>query len=86
VDWWLSPQYKVVFSAGTVAESEEFEAVFDAPENLRERFLGARKSLPRQSDRMEFVNKIAEKFNGLMQRKQTYLHDELLKIRKWTRA
>ena len=83
---WLSPQYKVIFSAETQVSVPELEVVFDAPKNMKERFFGTRRSLPFGEDRMKFVKDIADSFNVLMSDNRPYMEGELLKIRKWLNA
>lgn len=83
---WLSPKFKVVYSAGVANTNRELETVFDAPESIKERVVGARKSLPDVDDRMEFVSKIAKQFNHLMSTRRSYMDGELKKIMGWMSA
>jgi hypothetical protein len=83
---WLSPKFKVVYSAGARNSDPDLESVFDAPENMKERLLGARKSLPDEQDRMQFVAKIAKQFNFLMSSRRKYMESELQKILSWVSA
>ena len=83
---WISPQFKVVYSAMPKTEDPNLETVFDAPKGVADRFSGAKKSLPNQEDRMEFVVQIAKKFNGLMTTKRAYMDGELRKIHAWLNA
>jgi hypothetical protein len=83
---WLSPMFKVIYSASPHNGNPELETVFDAPENLAERFLGKIKSLPNCEDRMVFVRKIATDFNFLMDNKRSYMDGELRKIARWINA
>ena len=83
---WISPKFKVIYSASPENTNPELEAVFDAPDSLISRFTGAIKSLPNQEDRMAFVAQIAEKFNKLMLVRQDYMEKELRKISAWVTA
>lgn len=83
---WLSPKFKVVYSAGSHSQGAEFETVFDAPDGVVERFSGVTKSLPNQQDRMAFVAEIAKDFNYLMENKRPYMDGELRKISNWRNA
>ena len=57
-----------------------------APTGVIDRFTGAKKDLTNQVDRMEFVKKIAIKFNDLMSNKRPYMESELRKIQEWKNA
>ena len=83
---WLSPQFKVIYSFAPKTNDPNLQTVFDAPDGLKDRFTGAKKSLPNKDDRMEFVNKIAKKFNGLMSTDLPYMEGELRKIQGWLNA
>lgn len=83
---WLSPKFKVIYSAGAMNNDPALETVFDAPTGIAERFFGERKSLPNAADRMEFVENIAKQFNHLMQTRRDYMEAELHKIRTWMAA
>lgn len=83
---WLSPKFKVVYSANAHNENPELETVFDAPHNAKEQFLGKIKSLANSDDRMHFVRDIANEFNYLMSKKRSYMDGELRKIARWTNA
>lgn len=83
---WLSPKFKVIYSANAKNDDSTLETVFDAPVGMAERFFGDRKSLPNAADRMEFVESIAKQFNHLMQTRRDYMEAELRKIRTWTAA
>jgi hypothetical protein len=83
---WLSPKFKVVYSATPRSDDLGLETVFDAPKSLAEQFIGKNKSLPNAADRMEFVEQIAKKFNWLMSTRQAYMEGELRKIEHWLNA
>lgn len=83
---WISPQFKVIYSASPQNKGSAKESVFDVPEGTYDQFFGSRKSLPNQSDRMEFVTKIADDFNNVMEYKLEYMEGELGKIRKWLQS
>jgi hypothetical protein len=80
---WLSPEFKVVYSAAPKTDDPELQTIFDAPDGLMDRLLGAKKDLTNQEDRMEFVDEIARKFNKLMSRKRSYMDGELRRIQGW---
>jgi hypothetical protein len=83
---WLSPKFKVIYSASPHNDNPELETVFDAPENLAEQFVGKIKSLPNAEDRMGFVGEIADDFNYLMENKRSHMDGELRKIACWMKA
>ena len=83
---WLSPKFKVIYSASATNDDAAIETVFDAPTGMTERFFGERKSLPNATDRMEFVGNIAKQFNQLMLSKREYMEGELQKIKNWMTA
>lgn len=83
---WLSPQFKVIYSFAPKNEDSNLQSVFDPPGGLKDRFLGKRKSLPNQKDRMEFVGKIATDFDRLMTKERAYMDRELRKIQGWINA
>lgn len=83
---WLSPKFKVIYSAGGENDDPELETVFDAPDSIKERFFGNVQSLPDPGDRIRFVEKIAKKFNRLMGERTQYMEGELAKILKWVSA
>ncbi|MBD8532008.1 MULTISPECIES: DUF2515 family protein [unclassified Massilia] len=83
---WLSPNFKVVYSASPQNSDPELETVFDAPTSMKERLIGERQSLPDMNDRMEFVSKIAKQFNFLMSTRRSYMDGELSKILHWVSA
>lgn len=83
---WLSPQFKVVFSASPKTNDSKLEAVFDPPTGAWNQLFGARKVFTDKDDRMTFVGKLANKFNELMATKRPYMDDELRKIRAWLNA
>ena len=80
---WISPHFKVIYSAAATNSDPKLETVFDPPENIKARFLGDRESVPNQADRMKFVQRIAKDFNRLMDGKRPYMDGELKKIQKW---
>ena len=82
---WLSPQFKVVFSASAKTTDSKLEAVFDAPDGIGSYF-GARKVFTNKDDRMVFVGEIAKKFNELMAEQRPYMDGELRKIQAWLYA
>jgi hypothetical protein len=83
---WISPKFKVIYSAGFHNSDPDLETVFDVPENMKEQLIGARQSLPDVHDRMQFVAKIAKQFNYLMSTRRGYMDSELQKILRWTAA
>lgn len=83
---WISPKFKVVYSASPSTNDPELEAVFDAPNNLLDQLTGTSKSLPNEQDRMGFVEQIAKKFNALMLGRRPYLEGELRKIAAWSQS
>lgn len=83
---WLSPQFKVVFSANAKTNDAKLEATFDAPEGIKDRFFGTRKVFTNKDDRMVFVEQIAKKFNELMEGRRPYMDGELRKIQAWLNA
>lgn len=83
---WLSPKFKVIYSASPQNSPPELETVFDAPTSMKERVLGERQSLADVHDRMEFVGKIAKQFNFLMSTRRSYMESELRKIMQWMSA
>lgn len=82
----LSPEFKVVFAFDPQIADKSLKAIFDVPKNIKDRYLGSRKSLPNEEDRMGFVAEIARKFNDLMQDKLPYMENEMKKIRGWMNA
>lgn len=80
---WLSPKFKVVYSAGPQNEDPSLETVFDAPANIKERFSDKTKSLPNPGDRMKFVRNISVDFNRLMDTRRGYMDGELRRIAGW---
>ncbi|MGZ8315974.1 MAG: DUF2515 family protein [Telluria sp.] len=85
-DGWLSPKFKVVYSADPTSVDPTLETVFDAPASLFERFSRPPKSLPNAQDRMNFVEKITTDFNRLMSQQRSYMDGELQKIARWISA
>jgi hypothetical protein len=83
---WLSPKFKVIYSAAPQNSDLELETVFDAPTSMKEQLLGQRQSLPDVQDRMDFVGKIAKQFNFLMSTRRSYMDSELRKIMHWMSA
>ncbi len=83
---WMSPKFKVIYSAKPQNGLPELEAVFDQPTSMTDQFLGGRQSLPNAADRMKFVEQIAKKFNFLMSAKRAYMEGELRKIMQWLTA
>ena len=83
---WLSPKFKVIYSASPLNADPELETVFDLPKSLVDRFLKPKQSLPNAIDRMNFVNDIADDFNRLMSTKRAYMEGELRKISAWLTA
>ena len=83
---WLSPKFKVVYSAAPQTNDPDLEAVFDAPASVGERFSIKTKSLPNSVDRMGFVEQIAKKFDTLMRTRRPYMEAELKKITRWMNA
>jgi hypothetical protein len=84
---WLSPKYAVVYSAQPKTDDPKLQTVFDPSTGVIDRaWTGATKSLPKPVDRMEYVNQIAEDYNGLMQNNRAYMEAELQKIRAWRNA
>lgn len=80
---WLSPKFKVIYSASPQNEDPELETVFDVPKSVLERFSKAKQSLPNVTDRLSFVSDIADDFNRLMSTKRSYMEGELKKILTW---
>jgi hypothetical protein len=80
---WLSPKFKVVYSASAKNEDPELETVFNVPKSVLDRFSRAKQSLPNTTDRMSFVSDIADEFNRLMSTKRTYMEGERKKISAW---
>ena len=85
-DGWLSPKFKVIYSAAAQNLDPELETVFDAPSSLKERLTGERQSLPDMQDWMQFVRKIAKQFDHLMATRRDYMDSELKKILRWVSA
>jgi hypothetical protein len=83
---WLSPKFKVIYSASAKNDTPTLETVFDAPNSTLERFAGEVKSLSDPTDRIKFVKKIAEDFNSLMKERRPYMDAELQKIAGWMTA
>ena len=83
---WISPKFKVIFSSAVTNSNPDLEEVFDAPTGIVDRFAGDRKSLPKSDDRMEFVTRIAEKFNKLMRTRRAMMEQELKTITAWINA
>ena len=83
---WLSPQFKVVFSANAKTNDSKLEAVFDAPTGAWDQAFGSRKVFTNKDDRMVFVGKIADRFNKLMKEERSYMDSELRKIHGWLNA
>ncbi len=86
----LSPTYTLYFSAAPKNDDRDLQITFDEPKSPWDRTKGALggtlKSLPNKDDRMEYVSKIADKFNLLMSRKRAYMERELQIIRGWLDA
>ena len=82
----LSPEFKVVFCFNPQVEDKSLQAIFDVPTGIQDRYLGDRKSLPNERDRMKFVEEIATKFNGLMVKRRHFMEAELRKIQGWIAA
>jgi len=85
-DGWLSPKFKVIYSASAKNDAPTLETVFDAPSSTLERFAGELQSLPDPSNRIKFLKKIAEDFNSLMKERRPYMDAELQKIAGWMTA
>ena len=85
-DGWISPKFKVIYSAAGSNANPELETVFDPPKDTKARFLGSRDSLPNPDDRMKFVAEIAADFHRLMEQKRSYMEAELKKIQIWVSA
>lgn len=83
---WLSPKFKVIYSANATNQEPELETVFDAPKSLLDRFSKPEQSLPNKKDRMSFVKEIADDFNQLMSKKRAYMEGELKKIAAWRKS
>ena len=83
---WLSPQFKVVFSAKPKTDDPTLEAVFDPPTGAWNQVFGARKVFTDKGDRMKFVGTLADKFNYLMTKRRSYMEGELRKIQAWLNA
>jgi hypothetical protein len=83
---WLSPKFKVIYSAGATNNDPTIETVFDVPETVLERFVGKMQSLTDPEDRIGFVRKIATDFNSLMDSRRQYMDTELMKISGWINA
>lgn len=85
-DGWLSPKFKVIYSASATNDNPALETVFDVPNSVLERFGGKIQSLPNANDRLGFVSKIADDFNKLMDGRRQYMDAELKKIADWVNA
>jgi hypothetical protein len=83
---WLSPKFKVIYSAEAKNRDPDLETVFNEPTSTQDRLTGPRQSLPDVKDRMQFVGKIAKQFNYLMSTRRTYMDSELKKIQRWMSA
>lgn len=83
---WLSPHFRVVYSAAPHTDDPRLISRFDEPQGLWDQAKGTDKSQANQKDRIEFVEEIAEKFNGLMEKQEGYMHAQLAQIRKWIDA
>lgn len=83
---WLSPKFKVIYSAKAINNDPVLETVFDAPKSVLERFSGKVQSLPNSKDRIEFVKRIADDFNFLMDDRRRYMERELEQIAAWVNA
>jgi hypothetical protein len=84
---WLSPKYAVVYSAQPKTDDPALQTVFDpATGVVNQLWTGGKKSLPNPVDRMAYVGRIAEDFNGLMEKRRPYMETELQKIRGWLNA
>lgn len=83
---WLSPKFKVIYSANATNQEPELETVFDAPKSLLDRFSKPEQSLPNRKDRMSFVKEIADDFSQLMSKKRAYMEGELEKIAAWRKS
>lgn len=83
---WISPQFKVIYRSASRNDDPDYEAVFDPPAGIANRFSAHPKSLPNVQDRMEFVKMIARKFDGLMATKRPQLEQYLREIARWRGA
>ena len=83
---WLSPKFKVIYSARFENSDPESETVFDRADSTAQRVFGKRQSLAVTEDRMKFVQRIATDFHRLMKRKRSYMDAELKKILCWRNA
>ena len=82
----FTPKYKVVYSAQPKTDDPKLQTVFDEPTGVVDYMKGPSKSLPNPTDRMEYVAKIAKRFNELMRDERPYMEGELQKIRGWLSA
>lgn len=82
----ITTKYRVIYSAQPATDSADLQTVFDEPTGAWSRYTGHRKSLPDQTDRMEYVAAIAKDFHRLMQTRRAYMEGELQKIRGWLNA
>jgi len=83
---WISPPFKVIYSADPNTPDPSLETVFDTPDGRIDRAFGPRKSLPDQNDRMAYVKQIAADFDKHMTVKRSYMETQLRKIREWKSA
>jgi hypothetical protein len=83
---WLSPTYTLYFSAAPKNKDPNLQITFDAPTAPWDYVTGRKASLPNPTDRMDYVAKIAKKFNDLMANKRGYMEGELRKIGSWIDA
>lgn len=82
---WASAPIRVVFSAEASTDDESLRIDFDPSEGVmdstgrlfRDMFGKPKKSLSDPADRMDYVNKIAAKFNKLMDRRRPYMEAQL---------
>lgn len=82
----LSPRYKVVYSAAPKTDDPELQTVFDPPTGIWSYLTGPTKSFPNPVDRMEYVERIAKNFHDLMTERRAYMNAELQKLRGWLHA
>ncbi|SFQ38749.1 DUF2515 family protein [Variovorax sp. 770b2] len=78
--------YTLYSSAAPKNKDPNLQITFDAPTAPWDYVTGRKASLPNPTDRMDYVAKIAKKFNDLMANKRGYMEGELRKIGSWIDA
>jgi hypothetical protein len=82
----ISPKYAVIYSAQPTTDDPKLKTVFDPPASAWDWATGTKANLADPIDRMQYVKRIAYRFNDLMSSRRNYMEGELRMIRKWLDA